>query len=76
MPAPVPFSPLDPSTVRLLPALNSGSWVRAEHAPGAFVTASMVDFDTCRADVHVNTDGVVHFYGASSARALLRMPAN
>lgn len=66
----------DPTKLRLRPALNSASWVSAEQLSGKPITADMVDFDTCRADVHVNAAGVVHFYGVASAQSLLRMPAH
>lgn len=63
----------DPSRVVLKQATNPSSWHFAEHEPGKPLTQDMVDFDTCRADVHVNASGVVHFYGHETARRLLHL---
>lgn len=64
----------DPSKVRLEQSANPSTWLIAEYEPGKRITQDMVHFDLDRADVHVNAYGVVHFYNAHVARALLGLP--
>lgn len=69
-------SAVSPQSIRLVTASNPLGWTFAELPDGRRVTKTMVDFDLDRADVAVNTYGVVLFYDAALARTLLKLPVD